>query len=124
MKHDKRKMLMEEAERFRNHRAQRDGQGTILQWECGRGHQWDDALDQAQNIRCMNCASQRRETETKRLRDIAHARGGLLASAAYVDAATPLTWECAYGHRWRAIAQDAQRNWCAKCARTVFAWYR
>ncbi|KND62156.1 hypothetical protein BVER_01948c [Candidatus Burkholderia verschuerenii] len=124
MRYDKRKKLMEEAARFRDRAGLGDAQGVALLWDCGRGHRWDDTLDQAQNIRCMNCASQRRENETKRLRDIAQVRGGSLETQAQTDATTPHAWQCAYGHRWRAHAHDAQRRWCAECARTVFAAYR
>lgn len=36
-------------------------------WECGLGHAWNDSLDAAQNVRCMNCAAQRRALERRRL---------------------------------------------------------
>jgi hypothetical protein len=124
MKNDERSALMEQAARYRDNAARATDRGVLQLWDCGRGHDWDDTLDHAQNIRCMNCASQRREIETKRLRDLADARGGTLASAAYVDAATPLAWRCAHGHRWEARVHEAQRHWCAECARTVFAAYR
>lgn len=72
----------------------------------------------------MNCATQRRETETNRARVIADVRGGALVSPAYVDAAAPLTWRCAHDHIWDATVDAAERHWCAECARTVFARYR
>jgi hypothetical protein len=123
MNNDKRRRLMEEAARFRERAAQGESYG-IVRWQCSGGHEWSDALDAAQNIRCMNCASQRRELETRRLRELAEVRGGALTSAGYVDAATPLSWECAHGHRWDAHADDVERRWCAVCARTVYAAYR
>jgi hypothetical protein len=124
MKDDKRSALMEQAARYRDDAARAAGRAFVPIWDCGRGHEWDDTLDHAQNVRCMNCASQRREIEMRRLRDLAEARGGALASADYVDASTPLAWRCARGHRWEARAHDAQRRWCAECARMVFAAYR
>jgi hypothetical protein len=124
MNDDKRRALMEEASRFRERAARRTGQQYFARWDCGRGHAWDDAIDHAQNVRCLSCASQRREIETRRLRDLARMRGGALVSTGYVDAATPLRWECAHGHRWDARADDAERRWCAECARTVYAAYR
>jgi len=86
-------------------------------WQCGRGHAWDDGVSAAQNVRCMNCASQRREQRTARLKALAEERGGRLLSASYVDAATPLRWECAFGHSWQAQADVATRCWCAACTR-------
>jgi hypothetical protein len=121
---EKRQTLMVEAARFRERAAQNEAQERTAQWTCWRGHDWDESLDHAQNVRCMNCASQRRENEAKRLHEIARARGGLLTTTARLDAATPLGWECAHGHRWDARADDAERFWCAVCARTVFAAYR
>ena len=86
-------------------------------WQCGRGHAWDDAVSAAQNVRCMNCAAQRREQHTERLKALAEERGGRLLSASYVDAATPLRWECAFGHGWDAQADVATRSWCLECMR-------
>ncbi|OXC76336.1 hypothetical protein [Caballeronia sordidicola] len=86
-------------------------------WQCGRGHAWDDAVSAAQNVRCMNCAAQRREQHTERLKALAEERGGRLLSVSYVDAATPLRWECAFGHGWDAQADVATRRWCTECMR-------
>ena len=86
-------------------------------WQCGRGHAWDNGLSAAQNVRCMNCASQRREQHTERLKALAEERGGRMLSASYVDATTPLRWECAFGHSWDAQADVATRRWCAECRR-------
>lgn len=86
-------------------------------WQCGRGHAWDDGLSAAQNVRCMNCASQRREQHTERLKALAEERGGRMLSASYVDATTPLRWECAFGHGWEAQADVATRRWCLECMR-------
>jgi hypothetical protein len=86
-------------------------------WQCGRGHAWDDSLSAAQNVRCMNCATQRREQHTERLKALAEERGGRLLSASYVDATTPLRWECSFGHSWEAQAEVATRCWCAECMR-------
>jgi hypothetical protein len=124
MNNDKRKALMDEASRFRERAAQHSEQESIARWDCGRGHRWDESLDHAQNVRCISCASQRREIEAKRLHDIARVRGGVFQPQAFVDAGAPLSWECAHGHRWNARAEDAERRWCEVCARTVFASYR
>jgi hypothetical protein len=54
-------------------------------------------------------ATQRREQHTARLKALAEERGGRLLSASYVDATTPLRWECAFGHGWDAQA-DVPRD--------------
>jgi len=85
-------------------------------WQCGRGHAWDNTLSAAQNVRCMNCASQRREQRLESLRTLAAERGGKLVSASYVDAGTALEWECAFGHSWQALPDHVTRRWCEECA--------
>ena len=105
-----RRALMEQATRYRDARAEKPD----AQWNCSRGHAWDDTLSAAQNVRCMNCASQRREQHMARLKALAEERGGRLLSASYVDAITPLRWECAFGHSWDAQAAVATRRWCAE----------
>jgi hypothetical protein len=124
MTYDTRLRLMDEASRYRDRALSGADAKRLTLWDCGRGHRWDKALDIAQNVRCMNCATERRELETKRLRELAQARGGALLSRHYVDAATPLNWRCAYGHVWNARPDAVPRHWCAECARTVFAAIR
>jgi hypothetical protein len=120
----RRQALADEAAHFRD-RAARGARDLFgARWDCGRGHAWDDALDAAQNVRCMSCALQRRELETKRMQALAHERGGELMSPDFVDATAPLRWRCAHGHQWDARAEDARRRWCADCARTIYAAYR
>ena len=74
-------------------------------------------LSAAQNVRCMNWAAQRREMHLRRLRDIAEVRGGALLSATFVDAATPLCWQCASGHVREARPDAIEREWCRNCVR-------
>ncbi|MDR5736598.1 MULTISPECIES: hypothetical protein [unclassified Caballeronia] len=124
-KHDGKRhlALIDEAWRYREAASRQANDESTSRWECMRGHRWDESLDHAQNIRCMSCAGHRRESETNRARALADVRGGKLVSP-YVNAMTPLTWQCAYGHVWEAHADVAQRRWCGECARTVFARYR
>jgi hypothetical protein len=52
------------------------------------------------------------------MQEIAAARGGLCLSTHYVNANTPLEWECTEGHRWRAAPSGVKHgNWCAICVR-------
>jgi hypothetical protein len=111
-----REELMALAARHRADRARALEADDAL-WQCGRGHAWDDGVSAAQKVRCMNCAAQRREQHTERLKALAQERGGRLISAAYVDAATPLHWECAFGHSWDALPDEVIRPWCRECTR-------
>lgn len=56
----------------------------------------------------------------KTIRDmtqLAAARGGKCLSDTYVNAHTPLYWECKHGHRWRAVPNKIQQGrWCPMCA--------
>jgi hypothetical protein len=114
-----RRALVEAAARFRMEAARtRDAPADASpDWDCIRGHAWDDTLGAAQNVRCMNCAAQRRDMQMARLEAVAEARGGRFLSANYVDATAPLRWQCAFGHEWQARADVASRRWCEQCVR-------
>jgi hypothetical protein len=112
-----RRLLMEQAGQYREARAKKTAAKPDVSWDCTRGHAWDDALSVVQNVRCMNCASQRRELETQRLREFAALRGGALLSESHVDAHTPLRWRCAFGHVWEARPDAIEREWCLDCVR-------
>ena len=44
-------------------------------------------------------------------------RGGRCLAVGYVDSLTLMDWECAQGHRWRAVAHSIrQGHWCKRCA--------
>jgi hypothetical protein len=120
----RRNALMNDAARYRDRYLQDANDATLTLWACDRGHHWDDAVDAAQNIRCMNCASHRREVEMQRLHGIAQMRGGALLSPGRADIKAPPSWRCAWGHVWDADIESAQRSWCAECGRTVFSKYR
>jgi hypothetical protein len=57
---------------------------------------------------------------------LARERGGLCLSERYVNALTPLRWQCAEGHTWTASASRfrgkfANRDgWCPVCIRTRY----
>src|SRR5580704_16740374 len=52
----------------------------------------------------------------QKLNSIARGRGGRCLSKQYVDFRVPLYWQCAFGHRWRALGSDIKRRWCPDCA--------
>jgi len=44
-------------------------------------------------------------------------RGGRCLAESYVDSLSLMEWECAQGHRWRAVAHSIrQGHWCKQCA--------
>jgi hypothetical protein len=112
-----RERLLAQAARHRTERSLAVDTDNGANWQCGRGHAWDAALSDAQNVRCMGCASQRRELLIERQHAIASERGGRLLSPAQADESIPLRWECAYGHRWDANPRLAARRWCTECAK-------
>ena len=116
--------LMIDAARYRDRLRSGEADAAATGWECDGGHAWNDSLDAAQNVRCMNCAAQRRALELRRLHEIAEVRGGALLSSGCVNVSAPLNWQCAYGHVWEAPPHAAMRYWCSECARTLFAGFR
>lgn len=43
--------------------------------------------------------------------------GGRCLSPSYINCYTPLEWQCARGHRWKAIGHSVrQGHWCKACA--------
>ena len=47
----------------------------------------------------------------------AERHGGRCLTQSYVDSLTLMEWECAQGHRWRAVAHAIrQGHWCKRCA--------
>jgi hypothetical protein len=51
------------------------------------------------------------------MRKIAEVRGGKCLSSTYINSMTPLFWECAEGHRWKALPSKVkQRTWCSVCS--------
>lgn len=51
------------------------------------------------------------------MRQLAERRSGKCLSDIYVDANSKLNWQCAKGHRWRAIPSNIKRgHWCPLCA--------
>lgn len=93
-----------------------------LQWRCGLGHKWQATLASVvrRNTWCPVCAGNRK-LNLRDLQRIARERGGKCLSRKYVNGRTPLTWECKYGHRWKAAAEQVKGSshkkgtWCPKC---------
>lgn len=111
---------------LQNHAAARGGRClstsyknslTRLEWECGRGHRW---LAIPQSIRrghwCPTCVRKDKKT-IRYMRELAARHGGRCLSPKYLNAQTPLFWECQKGHQWWAVYSPIQKGaWCKKCA--------
>jgi hypothetical protein len=93
-----------------------------LLWRCALGHRWRASLASVtrRNTWCPTCAGNRK-LELADLRKLARERGGRCLSRHYVNGRTPLLWECAFGHRWKAAAEQVKGGlhkkgtWCPKC---------
>lgn len=93
-----------------------------LRWRCAFGHRWKASLASIirRNTWCPVCVGNRK-LELTELRKLARVRGGRCLSREYVNGRTPLVWECSYGHRWRAAAEQIKGGlhrkgtWCPKC---------
>jgi hypothetical protein len=58
-----------------------------------------------------------RKLTLEEIRRDAARRGGRCLSQIYSDSLTLMEWECAQGHRWRAVAHAIrQGHWCKRCA--------
>jgi len=93
--------------------------GVHLQWRCAQGHVWRATYASVrQGSWCPACARANRRCTLEEMQALAAARGGRCLSVRYTDCHTPLEWECALGHRWKALPTDIKHSgaWCRKCA--------
>ncbi len=98
-----------------------------LLWKCSEGHQWEATPNNIKRGKwCKKCSdslkgiSQRLSIEM--MQEIAIQRGGKCLSDTYINSKTKILWECADGHKWKAIPESIKRgNWCKKCADKVRA---
>ena len=89
-----------------------------LRWICVEGHEFDSLPRNVQRGNwCPHCA-QNAPWNLEQVRSLATARGGKCLSSRYVNAHSPLKWQCAKGHEWfaRPCAVKAG-NWCLRCYR-------
>lgn len=84
---------------------------------CAQGHTWDStAANLAAGKWCARCAGNAR-LGLMDLQSTAASRGGRLISTDYVRGSQKLEWECANGHRWRAVALSVRAGrWCPTCS--------
>ncbi|WP_157378867.1 hypothetical protein [Burkholderia ubonensis] len=92
---------------------------TRLEWECAEGHRW---LAIPHSVKrgtwCKICAVQAMRGSLDDVQRAAKARGGRCMSKNYVNATTPLLFECAVGHRWSTTPGGIRSGkWCWQCYR-------
>ena len=92
---------------------------TPLLWECAAGHRWTATFGAVRNRQswCPKCAHERYRKGLRIAQAVAASRGGFCHSAVYKNMHSPLLWECAVGHTWRAALQSVQAHgsWCRSC---------
>ena len=90
---------------------------TKLKWECAKNHVFlmsPGSVKQGQW--CPECRGSKKLTIDDMDR-IAAARGGKCVDRDYVNANTPMLWQCSVGHRWKAVpGMIKSGNWCPFCA--------
>lgn len=87
-----------------------------LIWQCEKGHCWRAVpVSVRRGSWCPVCARNQKLT-LEQFHSLAARRGGKCLSERYSNNDTPLRWECALGHRWKASPGKVKRgSWCAKC---------
>lgn len=88
-----------------------------LLWQCEKGHRWRAVpVAVTRGSWCPACA-RNQKLSLREFRKLAASRGGRCLSQRYTNKASPLEWQCAVGHRWRAQPGRVRRGtWCPKCA--------
>lgn len=92
------------------------GNQVKLSWRCGRGHEWEATpASIRQGSWCPVCSG-RQPLTMDDMHAAAENRGGRCLSTEFLGVRTPLLWQCAKGHQWRAKPQIIrQGTWCPRC---------
>ena len=94
-----------------------------LLWKCQRDHIWK-ALPSSivQGAWCFKCANINKRDSIEVMHTIAEQREGRCLSTEYLNAHTPMQWECSEGHTWQSNANNIKSGrWCPKCADKIRA---
>lgn len=93
---------------------------TKMDWQCEYGHQFAMTPGSVKAGQwCPRCVH-RVPLTLDEMKALAKSKGGQCLSKRYVTALTPLRWECAKGHQWRAApASIKSGHWCPHCAGNV-----
>lgn len=90
---------------------------TNLRWRCKEGHEWNGLPNNVKRGEwCPFCAGNVR-LNIEILQARAKAKGGKCLSKKYVNAKTPILWECALGHKWKVASINVRKGtWCPICS--------
>lgn len=94
------------------------GWGEKLEWQCSKGHHWwarpaDVAAKRGRW--CPYCRGL--HITITDMHNLARQRGGRCLAKQYHGASSKLLWECAKGHRWKAVPASVKTGtWCPECA--------
>ena len=106
-----------------------------IQWKCGKGHgfelrvaqvkdsgKWCAVCEKNRELDAMKAlAADRAGKRLSQMQEIAEKRRGRCLSEEYLDANTPLKWECEIGHQWEARpaqvkgTPNREGTWCPTC---------
>ena len=95
---------------------------TELKWQCSEGHIWHSKPNNIVGGTWCHICGKKKSDDSKRgtienMHAIAKKRNGKCLSKKYIDAHTPLAWECEKGHLWDAIPGSiVAGSWCSPCA--------
>lgn len=82
--------------------------------ECEYGHTWITNPTRIDTKWCPDCNPYKKLTQ-KHADNLALKKGGKCLSI-YVNARTPMTWQCGIGHKWKATYDNVSRQtWCPTC---------
>jgi len=89
--------------------------GVKLEWQCSKGHTWEQFLHTIKvGYWCPHCAGRR--TTIADMQKLAESKGGNCLSTKYTTCMKNLTWECSKGHTWEATPLNVRRtSWCPNC---------
>ncbi len=100
------------------------GTKVPIRVRCREGHEWSPTPSALMGGRwCRACSYEAARGRSKPqlsivdMQEVAASRGGRCLSETYVNAVTPLRWQCHDGHEWDAIPAAVRGgHWCPICA--------
>jgi hypothetical protein len=96
---------------------------SLLIWECEYGHTWPSKFETIKNgCWCPICAGNKKYTIVE-INKIAEPMGVKCISTIYINAETPLNWECTNNHKWSSSYKSIRDNqkWCPHCDNSFIA---
>ena len=96
---------------------------TKLRWRCKHGHEWEAVPGSIIGTKlrkgswCRFCVGKLpKDLALQELKKLAVSRGGILLSKRYKNALSHLRWQCAKGHKWKAVSSSIKTGrWCPVC---------